>query len=103
MPVTSSYQWKHLFLPNGTLLRTIFNGKNFHCRVKEDHIRYNGQRQRKYEELVTLLLSIRQCSFRLLDSANDCPWPVARVAERPQPTPSGRKVCMHIPVVSFPA
>jgi hypothetical protein len=43
MPVTAGYQWKHLFLPNGTLLRTVFNGKNFHCLVEGDHIRYNGQ------------------------------------------------------------
>jgi hypothetical protein len=43
MPATSGYQWKHLFLPNGTLLRTIFNGKNFHCLVEEDQIRYNGK------------------------------------------------------------
>lgn len=35
MPPTSGYQWKHVFLPNGTLLRTIFNGKNFHCLVEE--------------------------------------------------------------------
>jgi hypothetical protein len=43
MQETCGYQWKHLFLPNGTLLRTIFNGKNFHCLVEKDHIRYNGQ------------------------------------------------------------
>jgi hypothetical protein len=43
MPTTSGYQWKHLFLPDGTLLRTIFNGKNFHCLVEGDHIRYNGE------------------------------------------------------------
>jgi hypothetical protein len=43
MPATAGYQWKSLFLPNGTLLRTIFNGKNFHCLVEEDHIVYNGQ------------------------------------------------------------
>jgi hypothetical protein len=43
MPSTSGYQWKHLFLPNGTLLRTVFNGKNFHCLVEDDQIRYNGQ------------------------------------------------------------
>jgi hypothetical protein len=43
MPATSGYQWKHLFLPSGTLLRIIFNGKNFHCLVEEDHIRYKGQ------------------------------------------------------------
>src|SRR4051812_48331046 len=43
MPPTSGYQWKHLFLPNGTLLRTVFNGKNHHCLVEHDHIRYNGR------------------------------------------------------------
>jgi hypothetical protein len=43
MPAISGFQWKHLFLPNGTVLRTIFNGKNYHCRVDDDHILYNGQ------------------------------------------------------------
>jgi hypothetical protein len=43
MPATSGYQWKQLFLPNGTLLRTIFNGTNFHCLVEGDRIRYNGE------------------------------------------------------------
>jgi hypothetical protein len=43
MPATSGYQWKHLFLPNGTLLRTVFNSKNFHCLVEDDRIRFNGQ------------------------------------------------------------
>jgi hypothetical protein len=44
MPATSGYQWKHIFLPNGTLLRTIFNGKNFHCLVDDDQILYNGKK-----------------------------------------------------------
>lgn len=43
MPATSGYQWKHLFLPSGTLLRTIFNGKNFHCVVEDDHILHDGK------------------------------------------------------------
>ncbi|WP_147373874.1 hypothetical protein [Massilia cavernae] len=43
MPATSGYQWKHLFLPHGTLLRTIFNGKNYHCLVDGDRIHYNGE------------------------------------------------------------
>jgi hypothetical protein len=43
MPATSGYQWKHLFLPNGTLLRTVFNGKNFHCLVEGDHILHDGK------------------------------------------------------------
>jgi hypothetical protein len=44
MPSLSGYQWKHLFLPNGTVLRTIFNGKNFHCRVEDDEIVYQGEK-----------------------------------------------------------
>lgn len=43
MPATSGYQWKHLFLPDGTVLRTIFNGKNYHCVVEGDELRYNGE------------------------------------------------------------
>ena len=42
MPETSGYQWKSLFLPNGTLLRTIFDGKNHHCLVENDQILYQG-------------------------------------------------------------
>ena len=43
MPVTNGYQWKSLFLPDGTFLRTVFGGKNHHCRVENDRIMYNGQ------------------------------------------------------------
>ncbi|GAB3436821.1 hypothetical protein [Massilia solisilvae] len=44
MPSLSGYQWKNVFLPDGTLLRTIFNGRNFHCRVEGDAIIYNGEK-----------------------------------------------------------
>lgn len=44
MPPLSGYQWKNIFLPNGTLLRTVFNGKNFHCRVDDDAIVYEGKK-----------------------------------------------------------
>ena len=43
MPATSGYQWKSLFLPDGTFLRTVFGGKNHHCVVANDRIMYNGQ------------------------------------------------------------
>jgi hypothetical protein len=42
-PPTSGYQWKQLFLPEGTLLRTVFNGKNHHCLVEGDCIVYDGK------------------------------------------------------------
>lgn len=44
MPSLSGYQWKQVFLPTGTLLRTIFDGKNFHCRVDGDEIVYDGKK-----------------------------------------------------------
>ncbi|MES2297443.1 MAG: hypothetical protein V4582_10390 [Pseudomonadota bacterium] len=43
MPATKGYQWKQLFLPVGTLLRTVFGGKNHHCVVEGDQILFNGQ------------------------------------------------------------
>ncbi|PWF49031.1 hypothetical protein [Massilia glaciei] len=39
----SGYQWKQLFLPDGTLLRTVFNGKNHHGLVEGDAILYEGR------------------------------------------------------------
>ncbi|MES2324984.1 MAG: hypothetical protein V4633_22235 [Pseudomonadota bacterium] len=43
LPAVAGYQWKNVFLPNGTVLRTVFNGKNFHCHVKDDGIKYEGK------------------------------------------------------------
>lgn len=43
MPQIAGVQWKKLFLPNGTVLRTIFNGKNYHCRVDDDELLYEGK------------------------------------------------------------
>jgi hypothetical protein len=44
MPAVNGYQWKSVFLPNGTVLRTVFGGKNYHCRVEGDAIVYNNDR-----------------------------------------------------------
>ena len=41
--VASGYQWKRLFLQDGTLLRTVFGGKNYHCVVEGDRIVYDGK------------------------------------------------------------
>lgn len=42
-PAYAGYQWKGLFLPNGTVLRTVFGGKNHHCIVEGDALLYNGK------------------------------------------------------------
>jgi len=39
----TGYQWKSQFLPHGTVLRTVFGGKNYHCLVEHNHILCNGQ------------------------------------------------------------
>ena len=43
MNVAKGYQWKSQFLPDGTLLRTVFGAKNYHCLVEGDRILYNGK------------------------------------------------------------
>ncbi len=43
MAPTKGYQWKSLFLPDGTVLRTVFAGINHHCIVENDQILHNGQ------------------------------------------------------------
>ena len=42
-PAYAGYQWKGLFLPGGTVLRTVFGGKNHHCIVECDAILYDGK------------------------------------------------------------
>ena len=41
-PAVKGYQWKQVFLPAGTLLRTVFGGVNHHCLVEDDEIVYKG-------------------------------------------------------------
>ena len=37
------YQWKDVFLPTGTLLRTVLAGRNHHCMIEGDHPVYEGK------------------------------------------------------------
>lgn len=37
------YQWKSVFLPNGTLLRTVYGGKNYHAMIETDTVRHDGK------------------------------------------------------------
>jgi hypothetical protein len=41
---TRGYQWKSLFLPEGTELRMQFAGQVHHARVIGDHLEYKGRR-----------------------------------------------------------
>jgi len=40
-PTYAGYQWKGLFLPDGTVLRTVFGRKNYHCLVEGEQIVYD--------------------------------------------------------------
>ena len=40
----NGYQWKHVFLPSGTLLRTRYQGKSFHAAVEGDDIVFEGRK-----------------------------------------------------------
>jgi hypothetical protein len=42
-PEFAGYQWKGLFLPHGTVLRTVFSGKQHHCHVENDLIMFEGR------------------------------------------------------------
>jgi hypothetical protein len=38
----SGYQWKDVFLPSGSLLRTVYEGRNYHCHVEGDRLLFQG-------------------------------------------------------------
>lgn len=42
-PTARGVQWKQLFLPDGTLLRTTFNGQTHHCRVDGGLLLHEGR------------------------------------------------------------
>jgi hypothetical protein len=39
----SGYQWKRLFLPSGTVLRTSFKGRNYQATVDGDCVMFDGR------------------------------------------------------------
>lgn len=43
----AGYQWKHVFLPHGTLLRTVLGGRNHHGVVEEDAFDTRGRKCRR--------------------------------------------------------
>jgi hypothetical protein len=41
--ILSGYQWKDLFLPSGTVLRTVFKGHHYQATVQENVILFDGR------------------------------------------------------------
>jgi hypothetical protein len=88
MPQVHGYQWKNVFLPNGTLLRTVFGAKNYHCLVEGDAILYNEQSVSP-SGFVNAVGGIRrnawQCTWILFPKSKD--WQLAdtlRTRKRPR-------------------
>jgi hypothetical protein len=59
------YQWKGLFLPAGTVLRTAFKGRNYQATVQEDAIVHDG-RQVSPSEFVNSLGGIRRNAWHAI-------------------------------------
>ena len=78
LPPISGYQWKSLFLPDGTVLRTVFGGRNYHCHVENDGIVYEGKAVSP-SGFVNAVGGIRRnawrCTWVLLPSNNE--WKLA--------------------------
>ena len=99
MPSFAGIQWKKLFLPNGTVLRTVFGGKNHHCRVEDDQLRYEGKATSP-SGFANLVGGIRRNAWKVIwilfpqsqtwQLANDLrPARSRRQASRPAPLASG--------------
>lgn len=41
--IVNGYQWKSVFLPDGTVLRTVFKGVTYHAAVERGSILFHGQ------------------------------------------------------------
>ncbi len=111
MPLVHGYQWKSVFLPDGTLLRTVFGGKNYHCLVEGDRILHDGKAVSP-SGFVNAVGGIRRnawkCTWILFPDAKD--WKLAdtlRGRERPrharkparelQQTPETQPAPVHLP------
>jgi len=98
-PGYSGYQWKQLFLPHGTVLRTAFKGKQHHCLVEGDRIMYQGQayspsafvaavggiRRNAWKSIWLLLPDARH--WQLADAMRVRPGPADRPRSMPRAKP----------------
>ncbi len=100
-PAASGYQWKGLFLPDGTVLRTVFAGKNSHCLVEGDRILFNGKPVSP-SGFVNAVGGIRRnawlCTWVLFPDTNH--WALAdtlRARRRPRPAQALKRANEPIP------
>jgi hypothetical protein len=119
MPAAGGYQWKSLFLATGTLLRTVFGGKNYHCTVEGDQILYNGKPVSP-SGFVNAVGGIRRnawrCTWILFPDSKD--WKLAdtlRTRERPRrarkpardiqqtPAPAATRPAASVPPAANPS
>ncbi len=90
--VIKGYQWKSLFLPDGTLLRTVFNGENHHCVVENDQILYD-KKAVSPSGFVNAVGGIRRNAWRCtwVLRPDDKHWVLADTLRARKPRPRARK------------
>lgn len=86
MPLVHGVQWKHLFLPNGTLLRTVFKGQNFHGLVEDDKLLFNGTATSP-SGFANAVGGIRRNAWKVIWILfpNTSVWKLAGMLRRPKP------------------
>ena len=98
MPLSAGVHWKRLFLPDGTLLRTVYNGKSYHCRVDADAITYDGKAVSP-SGFVNAVGGIRRnawkCTWLLFPDAKE--WKLADSLRSEPRSRKARKVARPVP------
>ncbi len=84
------FQWKELFLPSGTRLRTTFNGQRFHAVVEGDNIVFDG-RSVSPSEFANGVGGNRRNAWKVvwLMLPHDGRWKVAKTLRTMQPKRGG--------------
>ena len=77
------YQWKSLFLPEGTLVRFDYRRQSYHAAVQGDHIVYEGRAYSPRQLLLHLTGTVRNAWHELwLRSPGDARWHLANTRRR---------------------
>ncbi|MEO7577680.1 MAG: hypothetical protein ABIT83_08695, partial [Massilia sp.] len=77
------YQWKSLFLPDGTLLRAQYHGEFYYAQVRGDHIEYHGRQYSPRQFVMHLMGSVRNAWRELwILSPGDALWHLADTRRR---------------------
>ena len=100
----AGYQWKRLFLPSGTLLRTVFAGKNHHAIVEGDQLLYQDKAVSP-SGFVNAVGGMRRNAWRCtwLRFPDSSEWKLAdALRTRERPRHARRPAAVAMPVATHP-